>query len=212
MRRIVKGKELDTLTRHRLTSHANYDNYPDKESLRRFLVNEQRGLCCYCLRRIRPEAGAMKIEHFRSQRKYPLEQLIYRNILGACMGNEGQPRSDQHCDTRKGEDDLSLNPADPVRSIENLVRFEGDGTINSPDVQFDRELNEVLNLNVAFLKNSRKAALDGFIMLVTRRAEFSRTTLEKWLADWSGESHSNNLRPYCQVVIYWLRKRLARIR
>jgi uncharacterized protein (TIGR02646 family) len=211
MRRIVKGQEPGTLTTHRQTEHADYANYQDKETLRRFLVAEQRGLCCYCLSRIRPETGRMKVEHFRSQTEYPAEQLVYRNLLGTCMGNEGQPRSDQHCDTRKGEDGLSRNPADPARPIENFVRFEGDGRIVSTDPEFDRELNEVLNLNVAILKNSRKAALDGFIMSFARRAEFQRPTLERWLADWNGESHSNPLRPYCQAVIYWLRKRLARV-
>jgi uncharacterized protein (TIGR02646 family) len=211
MRRIIKGREPRSLTQHRQKPHAIYDNYPDKDTLREALVKEQRGLCCYCLAEIQPEIGAMKIEHWHSQARYQSEQLMYRNLLGACRGNEGQSRSEQHCDTHKGEEDFSRNPADPARAIENLIEFEDDGTIISTDAGLDQELNSILNLNIAPLKNNRKAALDGFVMSVRKRAGFQRATLEKWLADWNGESHSNHLRPYCQVVIYWLRKRLARL-
>jgi hypothetical protein len=153
----------------------------------------------------------MNIEHWHSQHRHPSEQLDYRNLLGACLGNEGQPRKLQHCDERKRDDDLSRNPADPVHHIESAVRFEGDGQISSPDHAFDRELNDVLNLNVAFLKNNRKATLDGFKLTLQKRGPLQRHTLERWLRDWNGESHSGELQPYCQVVVYWLKKRLARL-
>jgi len=51
----------------------------------------------------------MKIEHWHSQDRYEAEQLDYGNLLGACMGNEGKAHWDQHCDTRKGDRDLSRN-------------------------------------------------------------------------------------------------------
>jgi uncharacterized protein (TIGR02646 family) len=210
MRMIAKGKEPASLTTHRQTEHADYDNYQDKDTLRKFLVAEQRGLCCYCLSEIRPESTTMKIEHWHSQKKYSGEQLVYRNLLGACLGNDGQSKSDQYCDTRKGEDDLSRNPADPARPIENFIRFEGDGRIVSDDTAFDQELNDVLNLNVAYLKNQRKAALAAFVMSLKKRSHLKTAILKKWLSDWNGESHSNDLRPYCQVIVYWLRKRLPR--
>src|SRR5690242_18918535 len=117
MRRITKRHEPGSLTQHRHTLHADYANYVDRDTLRKFLVAEQRGLCCYCLSRIQPVIGAMKIEHWHSQKRYQAEQLVYANMLGACLGNEGQDRKVQHCDTRKGEDDLSRNPADPASQI-----------------------------------------------------------------------------------------------
>jgi uncharacterized protein (TIGR02646 family) len=210
MRRIIKGRGPESLTQYRHTHNATYQDYRDKSALREFLVAEQRGLCCYCLSRIQPAIAAMKIEHWRSQTRYPDEQLVYSNLLGACFGHQGQPRQQHHCDTRKGESDLSRNPADPARPIENFIRFEGDGRIVSSDVAFDRELNDVLNLNVAFLQNQRKAVLEGFLISLKNRSQLQRATLQKWLSDWNGESHSNQLRPFCQVIVYWLRKRLAR--
>lgn len=211
MRRIIKGREPATLTQHRQMAHANYDNYLDKDALRESLVTEQRGLCCYCLCRVRPEFPRMKIAHWHSRAKYPNEQLAYSNLLAACLGNQGQRRSEQHCDTRQGENDLSRNPANPDHQIESFIRFEGDGQITSQDGDFDRQLNEVLNLNSAFLKNGRKAILEGFKSTISKRGTLSRSTLERWLRDWNGESDNGELRPYCQVIVYWLRKRLARL-
>ena len=98
-----------SLITHRQAPHSDYDNYPDKDSLRAMLVNEQRGLCCYCMGRIRSDS--MKVEHWKCQSRFPGDQLDYRNLLGACQGGEGQPRSRQHCDTRKGDSDLRWNPA-----------------------------------------------------------------------------------------------------
>jgi hypothetical protein len=80
----------------------------------------------------------------------------------------------------------------------------------SQDAAFNGELNDVLNLNAKFLQNNRKATLEAFKMTLQKRGELSRITLERWVEDWNGESRSGELMPFCQVVVYWLRKRLAR--
>jgi uncharacterized protein (TIGR02646 family) len=210
MRTIVKGPEPHSLTGYRLTPGASYAEYGDRDSLRNSLVTEQRGLCCYCLRSIRPQYDAMKIEHWHSQARYPAEQLSYSNLLGACLGNDGQAWDHQHCDTRKGARDFSRNPANPMPRVEDLIRFQGDGRIVSDNLAFDAELNEVLNLNEAFLRNSRKAVLDAFKDRLRKRGRLPRAALLKWAQDWNGESDAAELREFCQVVVYWLRKRLAR--
>jgi uncharacterized protein (TIGR02646 family) len=211
MRTIAKGPEPHSLTEYRLTPGASYAGYPDKDGLRRSLVTEQRGLCCYCLRRIRPQYDTMKIEHWHSQApgRYPAEQLNYSNLLGACLGNEGQPWDHQHCDTRKGARDFSRNPANPMPRVEDLIRFEGDGRIVSDNLAFSAELNDVLNLNEAFLRNSRKAVLDAFTAELGKR-RLPRAVLLKRAREWNGETDAGELREFCQVVVYWLQKRLAR--
>jgi len=210
MRTILKDTEPASLAQHRLTAHADFENYADKDNLRACLVREQRGLCCYCLSRIRPDGATMKIDHWHCREHHPTEQLDYGNLLGACLGGQGQSPDQQHCDTKKGMSLLSKNPAKPLHAVENFIRYEPDGTISSSDLEFDAELNDVLNLNVAFLKNNRKATLEAFKLTLLKRGELQRPTIERWLGDWNGESHPNELKPFCQVVVYWLRKRLAR--
>lgn len=210
MRVIRKGGEPASLTERRAAAGTDYDGYPDKDTLRAGLAREQRGLCCYCLSRIRAAHNAMKIEHWHSQVKYPAEQLDYSNLLGACLGNEGQRFRDQHCDTRKGDRDLSRNPANPMHRVEDVLRFPGDGRIVSSDPAFDAELNDVLNLNLAFLVNNRKAVLRGFLDSLPKYGELTAATLEKILRQHNGEDGAGELLPFCQVVVYWLRKRLKR--
>lgn len=212
MRVIVKRNEPTALAQHRSTPHSNYNNLllSQKDAIRVALATEQRGLCCYCLSRIRARAAEMKIEHWHSQAHYPAEQLDYSNMLGACMGNETQPRIDQHCDTYKGDKNLSRNPAAPSHSVEDFIHYESTGRISSPDRAFDTELNLVLNLNVAFLINNRKAALVAFQQTLRKRGEIPQATWERWLRDWNGESNASDLRPFCNVIVYWIRKHLRR--
>lgn len=158
MRQITKSAEPATLTQHRLQTHANYDNYPDKDGLRRSLCAEQLSVCCYCAGRIFSQPDKMKIEHFSSQEHHEGLQLTYSNLLGACLGGQGNAPRDQHCDTHKGSSALSRSPASPT-NIENFLTYSGDGTITSRDEVFDRELNEVLNLNHPTLKQNRKSTL-----------------------------------------------------
>ena len=96
MRAIVKGREPSSLTQHRLRPSSDgyspdYNNYNDKNALRKALVEEQRGLCCYCMTGISSDRGKMKIEHWQCQKRYPTKQLNYRNLLAACWGGDDQP-------------------------------------------------------------------------------------------------------------------------
>ena len=103
----------------------------------------------------------MKIEHWQSRAHYLDEQLNYRNLLGACKGGEGKKSGSQHCDTKKADRELQWNPADPEHRIEERIEYGADGAIQSKDATFDRQLNDVLNLNIRHIKNARKEAHSG---------------------------------------------------
>jgi uncharacterized protein (TIGR02646 family) len=214
MRAIAKGAEPPSLTAHRQTAHCDYDNYADKDALRHALVSEQRGICCYCMGRLHNEPGTMKVEHWLCQRRHPAEQLNYRNLLGACLGGQGQPSSLQHCDTRKGDRDLQWNPAEPAHHIETRLRYETDGSIRSDDPVFDVQLEKVLNLNIQFLKNNRKAIWDAItqwwrLERARLRGPVPRTRFQDE-RDRQGAGNGQ-LKPYSQVAVWWLDQRLARM-
>jgi hypothetical protein len=61
MRNIQKTPEPTSLTQHRCNTNTDYDNYAEKNELRESLVNEQRGICCYCMQRIQPDSDKMQI-------------------------------------------------------------------------------------------------------------------------------------------------------
>ena len=151
----------------------------------------------------------MKIEHWHPQSLPPLlESISYRNLLGACRGNEGQPRRLQHCDTHKGDALLTRNPANPADNVEARVVYLGDGRISSRDAQFLIDLESVLNLNTARLVNNRKATLDAFTQAIPRKGHLTRLKLVKWMAEWSGAESMGDIEPYSGVVTFWLKKKL----
>jgi hypothetical protein len=155
----------------------------------------------------------MKIEHWRSQKRYHGDQLIYTNLLGACKGGEKPNPSnvrdvDRHCDTFKGDRDLSLNPA--VDDVESTISYLKDGRIRSNNAVFDAELSSVLNLNTYAMVNQRKAVINSLLRLLPRRQNMMRQEWEEVARDWNGEGHDNELREYCNVVVFWIRKYMLR--
>lgn len=203
---ITKAQEPQSLTTHRAQAHSSYDNYPQKDELRAALVSEQKGLCCYCTGRIRADQTAMKIEHWRCQAVYPNLQLIYENLLGACQGGHGKSPDQQHCDTRKANRDLRWNPANTVHVIETRLRFLADGTIESVDEDFNAQLNEVLGLNLSYLKNNRKAVLDS-VLYWWRSTPNARQKVQQQIAH-----RMNNVaehQPFSPVAIWFLRQKLG---
>ena len=214
MRGIIKGVEPASLTAHRQTPHCDYGNYGDKEGLRQALVAEQRGICCYCMARIHSGHNAMKVEHWRCQDRYPREQLNYSNLLGACLGGKGQPPRLQHCHTRKHNRNLQWNPAAPTHHIETRVRYDSDGTIRSDDTAFNAELNEVLNLNLPLLKNSRKGVYDGILEWWKREKSRIRGPVPRQRLERQRDRYlAGNavLAPYSQVAVWLLGQKLARM-
>ena len=213
MREIPKAPEPRSLTAYRKGPCSNYQDYRNKNELRRALVREQRGICCYCMQRVRDDRDT-KIEHWRPQ-SYQDQQLVYRNLLAACPGGKGKPKSQQHCDTRKRDRDLMWNPADPSHHIETRIGYGSDGSIWSNEGAFDSELNKVLNLNLRLLKNGRKAVLRSILdwwghekakhRKPVPRSRFQRER-QRWLPD-DGE-----LRPFCQVAVWFLDQRISRLR
>ena len=184
------------------------------DELRDSLVGEQKGLCCYCMGRIHSGPLTMKVEHWLCQSANQDEQLNYRNLLGACLGGQGQPADLQHCDTCKGDQALQWSPANPDHRIESRIRYEMDGSIRSDDPDFDTQLERVLNLNLKELKNNRKAVFDAIQDWWKREktrlhTRVPRQQIERMRREYAGGTAP--LRPYCQVAVWLLDQRLARM-
>jgi uncharacterized protein (TIGR02646 family) len=216
MRTIRKGREPRSLETYRQTDGATFSDLPTdiKNDIQAQIVEEQHGVCCYCQSRIRADWDGMKIEHWQSQSegKYPERQLDYSNMLGACLGGQkyGQksPPDTHHCDTAKGDADLCFSVCDATHPIERHIRFLGDGRIHAGDPAIDTAINEsVLNLNLQRLVTNRKAVLTAFQQ---RLRDGRRVDPARELPKWDG-SQPCELPEFAQVVVYWLRKRQARV-
>jgi len=226
MKRITKWGEPASLVEHR----ARGDSYDDlssdtKDKLRNSLFEEQGYICCYCMRRIpvtltqeqiNQNYPSNKIEHSRCQARYVSLELTYRNLLIACHGNHGLPPQMQTCDTFKGDKDLSINPADTQRNIEDLIKYKANGEIYSDDTQINAELSEILNLNAEDLLGIREVfykEIQSRIILEGKRRKgkdiqkkFYETEKRKLL-----EKKNGRFIPYCMVGVYLINKKLAKL-
>jgi uncharacterized protein (TIGR02646 family) len=206
VRAITKQLEPQSLTYYRAQADSNYNGYQQKAELRSSLVTEQMGLCCYCMSRIQNNPLKMKIEHWQSQEFYPQLQLSYGNLLGACLGGQGQPPSGQHCDTKKANSDLKWNPASAGHAIESRLKYLADGTIESPDIEFDDQLNSILGLNLEFLKNSRKVVLDS-LLFWWQTTPNARQKIQSQIDRRMG--YFADLQPFSPVALWFLRQKLG---
>jgi len=207
MKYIRKSREPNSLTQYRQQHGAYYDGYPQKDELRDSLLKEQKYICCYCMQRISKEK--MRIEHWNSQTGFPAQQLIYTNLLGACPGNEGQPKNLQHCDVSRKNIPLKINPT--ISTCEILIKYKANGEIHSDDADINNDLSVTLNLNYQTIVNNRKAVLDTvYKRLEIHKGTWSKNLLQKEIDKWEGE-YDGKYQPYCQIVIYHLKKKVAKL-
>lgn len=228
MKQINKLAEPQSLTQHRANQPAYYNGLPleSKEDLRQSLLAEQGHICCYCLKRI-PEKiekdgrinYEMKIEHYQCQDIFPLLQLTYSNLYGACTGGEGKPKKLQTCDTRKGNSSLTINLNTNAPNCESLFKYNAEGEISSIDdsESINQQLNDILNLNMQTLKDGRRevylevqkkvetdSKLFGTGQLKLKYLESER---QKWLG-----RNQDKYKPFCMVAVYYLSKKIKSIK
>lgn len=211
---VTKRTEPQSLQHYRLRPGAVFDGQnftPVKQDIRAQLVAEQGYLCAYCMGRIEPDESSMKVEHCHSRKKYPEQQLNYANLLGCCCGNEGFPDAQAHCDTKKRDDDLLMNPAEPSHHSRLKIRYEFNGTVKSDEASFDRQLNEILNLNYSRLKDNRKSVWSSVTKTLSGiTGKATRAQIEGLLLIWQQKNSEGKLPEYCGVAEYYLKKKLQR--
>jgi uncharacterized protein (TIGR02646 family) len=206
MKFITKRIEPNSLVEHRAKEYAGYDNIPTdtKKELKEALLMEQGHVCCYCMKRIHFED--MKVEHWKPQRYVELS-LLYINMLGACDGNEGNPRHLQCCDTRKGEDELTINPLDS--NSEAWIKYRDDGRIFSDDETVNNDLNDVLNLNHQTIKDNRKSIIDGIVGCLNRKypkKQWTKSNIQEEINKWIRRDSEGKYLEYYGVALFRLQK------
>lgn len=211
MQTITKGREPSCLAEHRAAGRGwDREEFSDcKQTVREALVKEQHALCCYCQSRIRPEEASMKIEHLVPQTD-PTDgvrlRLQWINLLGACLGGQGSPPRAQHCDTRKGDTRITLDPTNAACT--SKVRYSSDGRVFSDDKTIDKELREILQLNVAQLVRFRKAAIAA-LSRTLGTGTWSDAAIRRELRRLQAGPATTELEEFAPVLVYWLEKRLG---
>lgn len=206
------------------------DNRLPKKELKESLLKEQGYLCAYCMSRI--SMDTMKVEHWSPQHSDTEQEKIspeakerlrmlsidYKNMLAVCMGNEGHPRTEHHCDTQKGNVHLLYNPSDPMDHDRLKIFYLRSGQIQSEDAAFCAQLGGkgqndrgVLNLNCQKLLNNRLNVIrdiEKALQKLPQRA--SKGKISAILKQWQEPDSLGMLKEYAGVAVYFLTKRLQK--
>lgn len=215
MRLIRKGAEPPLLLAYRKSQGARYDGLPAdaKIELRKALVRDQHGLCCFCMQRVEARVAPelkVKIAHWTPQQVDGSRALEWSNLLAACPGNEGNSYEKQHCDTRQGNQVLRISPCEPthVASLSYSVR----GEIRTSRDELRDDLDAKLNLNHEALCGRRREAVIRMADVLGRRGggAFSESALRRELVRCSTPDASGNLPPFAGALEWWLHRTLMR--
>jgi uncharacterized protein (TIGR02646 family) len=210
MKQIVKFKEPNSLLQYRRQNMAVYDgpNFtPVKDDIRKSLLREQGYLCAYCMRRI--NIRNMKVEHFLCQKDHQNEQLNYNNLLGCCKGDEGSRLSEQTCDSKKGSKTISHSPVAPC--IEHLIQYSSTGLIQSSNIDFNTELNDILNLNKHRLKQNRAAAQEGIEELLNAKAGIrNKAEIQVMIGKCVTVGADGKFKEYYGCILFYLTKKYSK--
>jgi len=204
MKQILKNSsEPASLIKYR-SKNTNYLDldYQTKNELKEQLLQEQGHICCYCMSSIAQEK--MIVEHFKCRDKYPKLQLDYQNMLGSCLGTKGKPKYLQHCDLKKENYEITLNPANLKINCEDFIHYDAAGKIYSNDKKIDTELNDILNLNSQTLVDARKSILN----VLKSTLKNNSISLEQMLNALKIKSAQGKYQPYCQISIVYIQNQI----
>jgi uncharacterized protein (TIGR02646 family) len=200
MIRINKRNEPKEWTEYRLTPGVSYTSTP---GLREALLREQGYICAYCMRRIAAEKS--RIEHIKCRERYSELELDYNNMVICCSG---ETDSIYHCDREKGNADISFTPLDE-HFIDTVSYETKSGKIKSSNPVCDNEINSILNLNNKLFELNRKQVIEGVIEALKQR-KWTNISLISKLTEWQSINQKHELKEYCGVVIWYLKKKIAK--
>lgn len=222
MIKITKTKEPLQWTQYRKTPGAHYQA---QDYLTEALMRKQGYICGYCMRRIPRKdklSGAAtqedhRIEHVKCRTFYPELELDYSNMIACCPGHIGD---EDHCDRSKKDLAISFSPMEEA-AIES-IRYSSSGKIFSANRQWNKEMDEVLNLNTSMLVLNRRSMLDEVIKRINQQCRkknsWDKALLNKFLQKYSQMHKSNDKEenrmeyyPFCGIVIWFLKDKLRKL-
>lgn len=98
----------------------------------------------------------------------------------------------------------------------DTLSYKTDGEIVSSNDQYNKEINEVLNLNTPLLKMNRISAWNSVKNLISNQKNkpWTKFELSKYIKMYSS-MHNNGGKmqyiPYCGVVLYFLHKKMRQL-
>lgn len=207
---LIKKKQPPGIFIKACKMHKHFDDLSkdEKEALRLSLLQEQGFLCAYCMRRIENNGSSTKIEHYEPRNN--LNEMKYSNLLAVCHGNEGYEYKYQTCDTKKKDLLVSIDPQKET-DITSIF-YSNSGQINSTNKEFDKDINEVFNLNGDIsLFQARKNKLQAFKENVLKKysGKISSSKWQKLYDHYNTANSEGRKSAYCGIILWYIKRKLV---
>lgn len=186
---------------------AKYDNMPLPIYiiLRKNLIDEQLGLCCYCGLTLNEEN--VHVEHFKPQSNFKKQQLNYKNLHASCMGKKIHDPSGvelEFCGHEKKnwyDPTLTVSPLDP--NCQSYFEFGYDGTISEVEGNLSaKETIAKLGLNRYLPISLREAAINTLLDQIDLE---DPNDIEDWIKFLETPNADNRLPSFNFVLSYILK-------
>lgn len=204
MRKIDKGREPKEWIEKKCTPGADYNAIPE---LKNALLDEQGYLCAYCMQRISEDT--MKVEHIKPRSKNKELNFEYKNLVACCKGGEGYSKDMQHCDTKKDDREISIDVFSDA-DIGTISYSSHTGEIKSSNTEYNKDINDILNLNCSYLKRQRISVLNAAIEALGKNLDWKNSRIKKQYDKYLNKDKEGMYKPYCGIVLWFLGKKLAK--
>lgn len=208
MRWFVRGPAPRELIEFRKTPAAEgagpprWDELPSAvlDAVRKQLFQAQRGLCCYCGRRLDLEtAGRTHVEHVIPRSDPSVDPFEWSNLALSCDGGNAD-ESTPHCDHAKGSQKLDyVEPFE--RPTFEVTKLKASGTLGVRRPEAERDVVEVLRLNSKSLVDRREAAVRALVRRTTE-GTWTPAMCAREIRDLEQASRADSYAPW---LVEWLR-------
>ncbi len=229
------GRSLwDLLPSSPPTSSDEGISYYSKQDLKKYLLEEQGWLCCYCNRVFKrtdlsPEDGdetnpghlaedPLDIEHIRPKSAHPELTLEYANLAISCAGGRRKPSRLQTCNARKGDKLIGITPHDP--DCEQRIVFTLNGEAIAKDENDCEAHNTIDVLGLNLFTMERKKIINGSIYQVSDQMTYdeftnpgvkpliSKEKAQSLVRKLSKKDDTGRYKPFCSAVISVLKSEI----
>ena len=178
-----------------------------RRKLRRELIEEQGGICCYCMNRI--SLSSSHIEHFWPKKHFPDKDMDYQNLFASCNGEGSIILDDEHCGHKKEDwwrNDM-IPPTDP--EVEKVFRYSMDGRIHGvrgrESFNIAQEMIQNMGLDSYHLQRNRRSAIEA--SEVFDESDYSEEEIRSFIDYYSNKDNGSYI-PYCKAIVDCLREML----
>ena len=167
-----------------------------RQKLRKQLVNEQGGICCYCMGRI--NVSNSHIEHFWPKKDFREMDLDYNNLFASCNGNY---HDEDYCGHKKEDWWINhmISPAE--EDAEKVFVYTEDGRISvkKDDSRADvaQKMIENFGLKSYHLERNRREAIEA--SEVYDDVEYTDDDIRQFI-EFYYEKQDGQYIPYCKAI------------